>query len=295
MLTGQILRQPGMVTTLLGALTIALILVCARRLRGTTLSAALAWAMCAVCAIGLAEFFNACGSIVTGSGAQSTLRYVSAITTFCPMMAVLGAKRPQHRAWQLIVLSLWCVLALPAAESYFVRRGAAVQIHDARGWFLWILLLTGCLNYVGTRHGVAVLLAGAGQVILLGEHLPGWRRPVTATGVMMAMALFLIAALLVLIRSERRIRWRQRSAARDLNDLWSEFRNLFGAFWALRIRERFNAQARLNKWPVELGYYGFRPAAAAGGDLADEPREFLRSLLSRFVSNDWMAGMARTR
>ncbi len=288
MFTGQILRQPGIVTALCGALTIALILVLARRLRGTTLSAALAWAVVAVFAIGTVEFFNACGSILTGSGAQITLRYVVAITTFCPMVAVLGAKRPQHRAWQLIELSLWCVLALPAAESYFVRRGAAVQIHDARGWFLWILLLAGCLNYVGTRHGLGVLLAGTGQMILLGEHLPVWHRPVTAAGVSVAMTLFLIAALLVLIRSEQRIHWGRGNLSRDPNHLWSEFRNVFGTFWALRISERFNVQAKLKNWPVELGYYGFRPAVAAGVELADEPRKFLRSLLSRFVPNDWL-------
>ncbi len=289
MLTEQILRQPAIVTAFCGVLTIALILVLALRLRGTTLIAALAWAVVAVFAIGAVEFLKIRGSVLAGSSAQITLRYVAAITTFCPLMAVLGAKRPQHRAWQLIVLSLWCVLALPAAESFFVRRGAAVQIHDARSWFLWVLLLTGGLNYAGTRHGLSALLAGIAQMILLGEHLPAWRRPVTATGVTVAMTLFLIAVLLVLIRSEKRILWGRGNLSRDPDDLWSEFRNLFGTFWTLRISERFNVQAKLNHWPVELGYYGFRPAAAARDGLADEPRQFLSSLLSRFISHDRFA------
>jgi hypothetical protein len=278
-----------MASTLCGVLTVVLILILLRELRGTTLTAALWWAAIAVAAIATVEFVDVDGSTFFTTGSKMTLRYVAAITTFCPMMAVLGAKRPQHGAWQLIVLSLWCVLALPAAESYFVRRGAAVQIHDARGWFLWILLVTGCLNYLGTRHGLAVLLAAIGQLILLGEHLPVWRRPVTSAGVAAAMTLFLGAALLVWIRCENRFGLRrQRNLPANPNDAWTAFRNLFGTFWALRIMERFNAQARLNHWSVELGYYGLRPAAATAGNLAGEPRQFLRSLLSRFVAKDWL-------
>ncbi len=272
-----------MASTLCGVLTVALILVLLRRLRGTTLMAALWWALAAIGAIGTVEMLGLCGKPFA-AGSQTTLRYLAAITTFCPAMAVLGAKRPQHRTWQLIVLSLWCVLALPAAESYFVRRGAAVQIHDARGWFLWILLVMGCLNYIGTRHGLSVLMAAWGQLILLGEHLPIWRRPVTSTGVAVALTLFLAAVLLVLIRAGDRIGSQRLDLSADLNDAWATFRNLFGTFWALRIMERFNAQARLNEWPVELGYYGLWPAAATADNLAAEPRQFLRSLLSRFLA-----------
>ena len=44
---------------------------------------------------------------------HSPLDFAAAMIVFCPAMALLGAKRPQDKPWQLIVLSLWGILALP--------------------------------------------------------------------------------------------------------------------------------------------------------------------------------------
>jgi hypothetical protein len=48
------------------------------------------------------------------------------------MLAVLGAKRPQHAAWSFVVLAFWGILALPAAETYFLQRGQRREMGDAR-------------------------------------------------------------------------------------------------------------------------------------------------------------------
>lgn len=275
---------PELAAAVPGSATLLLLLTTGRSLRGTTLTAARWWAIGSVLSLLTVEILL--WKNVPPGGRQLTLRYVAAITTFCPMMAVLGAKRPQHNAWQMIVLSLWFILVLPAAEAYFVRRGAAVQIHDMRGWFLWVLIAIGCLNYLGTRHGLAMALAAAGQVVLLGEHLPVWRRSADAQQVAIALGLMLVATLLVVLRSP------PSPAGGRIDQAWTAFRDRFGTFWSLRVAERFNAQAKTQGWPCQLGHYGLRtieglPADAptSAYDEANVPAEakqLLASLLSRF-------------
>ena len=248
-----------------------------RSLAGTTMSAARRWAIGAAALMLWIEFVV--WKYPPTGDRQTTLRFLAAITTFCPMMAVLGAKRPQHGPWQMIVLSLWCILALPAAESYFVRRGAAVQIHDVRGWFLWVLIGLGCLNYVGTRYGVASLIAAMGQVVLLSDHLPLVRRGGDLSHISLGMSLLLIAILIVVIRSPK-------DAALDVRAQWIRFRDRFGTFWSFRIAERFNSQAIASSWPCRVGHFGFRHEN--GGPNCDVPLEaakLMKSLLGRFESD----------
>ena len=267
---------PELISALLGSATLLLLMATGRTLRGTTLTAARWWAIGSILFLLSVELII--WLLVPSGGRQVTLRYVAAIVGFCPMMAVLGAKRPQHTAWQLIVFSLWIVLALPAAEAYFVRRGAAVQIHDTRGWFLWVLIAIGCLNYLGTRNGLAVVMAAVAQVMLLGEHLPLWRRSTESLDVSIALGLLLAATLLVVVRSN------PTPAADRLDRKWAAFRDRFGTFWSLRVAERFNVQATSQGWPLQLGHYGLQ-SVEPEIDETDVPRaaeEFLASLLSRF-------------
>ncbi len=60
-------------------------------------------------------------------------RYIAAMSTFSPIMALLGAKRPQDRGWQFIVATLWAILSLPACE--WLLFGGVAEIHPARFWF----------------------------------------------------------------------------------------------------------------------------------------------------------------
>jgi hypothetical protein len=43
------------------------------------------------------------------------------------------------------------------------------------------------------------------------------------------------------------------------DQLWARFRDRFGAVWALRLREQFNAAAQNAGWPVRLGWFGLVP------------------------------------
>ena len=225
-----------------------------------------------------------------GSGNLETWRYAACVGTFCPLMAVFGAKRPQHRAWQWIVLSLWCILALPAGEA--LLYGHSLQIGAVRGWFLVALMAMGLPNYLPTRYWLAAVFYCAAQSIFLVPYLPVNIWGSTAPGMwagLSAVAISLFAGWATAALP----RW---TASAPIQETWLDFRDQYGAVWALRVAQRFNATAEQSNWPVRLIWMGFYAPEAAGmtaGDalkelFPDAAREF-RSLLRRFVSPGWMA------
>lgn len=276
-----------------------------RRAGGTTIAAAGWWALLAVAAVTLAGWSAARATAEMPAVWAGPAQFAAAVTTFCPAMAVLGAKRPQHRAWQFVVLTLWVVLALPAAEAWLLRSSGQVEVRDARGWFLVILAILSVVNYLPTRYACAALLAGAGQALLLAGELPAVRYPLGTGGVAAALALWLLALLLVVAGMPPRAR-----GARCEQRCWLDFRDTFGALWALRVAERLNVAARRHRWGIEIHWRGVMPAdrqrdtaapqevagQADPADLAEDDnrdeqamRRSLRALLLRFVSPAWIA------
>jgi hypothetical protein len=222
----------------------------------TTLRAAWWWALAswvAVVGASLAAWLTN-GRVDEGDWLQS-LEMAAAMTTVCPAMAVLGAKRPQHVAWQWIVLSLWVVLSLPAAE--WLLFAAPPNVHAARRWFLLVLLVPGVVNYLPTRHWPSALLFAAGQVELLAAYLPGGSLP---AGDHWLPALGLIVAALALAQRPKQ----PQPLGDPLDRLWRDFCNLYGIVWGLRVAERFNASAAANRWPVRLAWRGFRSPTGDG-------------------------------
>jgi hypothetical protein len=254
-------------------------------LRGTTLTAAWCWGLVSFAL--LATTIVASGLTLPDSPAElrPALYFAALMTTFCPVVAMLGAKRPQHRAWQWIVLSLWIVLALPAGE--WLLFATRQEVHPARGWFLVVLIALGALNYLPTRSWLAALLFAAGQVALLSPFLPLIAQ---AAPLPRQLGLGLIVAALAASAA-----WpRGATPAEPLDRLWRDFRNLFGAVWALRVAERMNAAAVQNGWPVRLTWAGFQSGDSPGAEpIAAETREpvakTFRSLLLPFTSPEWIA------
>ncbi len=133
-------------------------------LRGTTLAAPWTWSLAAF--VSLASVEIAVGLAGKQEPAWSAAaRYIAAMGTFSPIMALLGAKRPQNRGWQFIVASLWVILSLPAFE--WLLFGGVAEIHPARFWFLVILIVVGATNQLGTRWWMAGVLYCGGQIALL--------------------------------------------------------------------------------------------------------------------------------
>jgi hypothetical protein len=274
-----------MATVVLAAVVLWQLVRGIRRVRGTTLVAPLWWCVFAVLCVIAARLAGEWLPQTTAEQWIEPLRYAAAAGALCPMMAVLGAKRPQDRGWQLIVLSLWIILLLPAGQWLLFRPGDRLVINPAWGWFLAVLLVFGLLNYLPTRHWAAALLATAAQLVMLAPYLPLVPRGFESHTEWIALALALLAVLAVRWQSAKRD-----AAQRDVDRAWLEFRDLFGAVWAMRVAQRMNASAEMYGWNAQLTWQGF--AAAEGEEPSEatlrEVRRGLRSLLWRFVPPEWL-------
>ncbi|MGE0606264.1 MAG: hypothetical protein AB7O62_03985 [Pirellulales bacterium] len=304
---GQFVLGRGLFATGLIALGAAgcLFLLRARgALAGTTLLARWNWTLAAILSVAGSEayFAWACDPADTR---LSHWRFLAVTATFCPCMAVLGAKRPQDRAWQWIVASLWLIVAWPALEGLVYRPDLPLQLHWARQAFLLVLLAIEGINVLGTRQSLSGLAWIAGQILLLGEHLPlirNWFAPLVAglgggasggTPTWQEWRPTLaVAMLLASVILQGLIRPRPVVPGDRWQTAWLDFRDQFGTIWSLRIAERFNAAATLCDWNLRLGWRGPTAADSAQSASLDDnlaARQSLLQLLRRFVSPAWLA------
>jgi hypothetical protein len=274
----------------IGALAVGLsvLLTRWRAIRQTTLTGAWWWTLAAIVAWSCVELWV---SLLPGiTAGQSPLLLAATTLSFCPIVALLGAKRPQHAAWNLVVLSLWAIVALPAAESILLRPGQPPEMGDARGWFVWVLIGIGPINFVPTRYWLASLLVAAGQIAGLSPHLAmiGWTEISHAGSAGLVLCILGVAAAEIARR-------RPNGVANSLDRIWLDFRDTFGLLWGLRVQERVNAAAAQFGWGIELMWRGFRKedsgAALPATEASVEPelQSTLKGLLRRFVSDRWIA------
>jgi hypothetical protein len=272
----------GLLTGGLLALGVGALAVRRRRLAGTTLLAVWNWALVSLAAIGGAELLAAISGATAAPWIQA-VRFAAAVSSVCPMMALLGAKRPQDRGWQFIVLTLWIILSLPAA--HWLLFGGVREIHPAQIGLLAILIGTGAINALATRQWLAGLLYSLGQMALLGSYLTSLEPWLSdERGPLLGLALVIASWLLLAVSSERS------HATSGLDRVWLDFRNSFGAVWGLRVMERMNASSKMYGWPVTLTWQGFVPREEAVRMAESSPviADSLRTLLRRFVSPEWI-------
>lgn len=281
--------MPAAVSILLALAGTAALIWQKPRLAGTTLVAPWLWALISLWTIAGVETLLLLFTDSTGDAWPAALRYSAAATLFCPLMAALGAKRPQNGAWQFIVLSLWCVLVLPAAEEVFVSSSPSFEIRGARSWFLLALIGVGIANSFPTRFWLSSLLSAAGQTVLLLPYLPFGQAVLGRWVTPLALGLCVAAIGLAAAGLPRR-----QMAIAPLDQVWLDFRDMFGALWSLRVAERVNAAAAMYHWEIGLSWGGFRTAdgKAAPSELPAElsaaVRQNLDNLLRRFVSPEWI-------
>ena len=120
--------------------------------------------------------------------------------------------------------------------------------------------------------------------MFLGEALPGIDEH-ASTWPFVGLALTVVALGLVALGLPA-----ARSASQPIDRCWIDFRDGFGAVWALRVLERVNATATANGWPARLTWRGI--ARIEGATLTDEAQQAMfanfKSLLRRFVEPQWI-------
>jgi len=266
----------------LAALLSALALRGLMRLRATTLAAPCLWVALSASCLAVGSLFE---PKLDGIN-LSAFHFAIAATTLCPLMAVLGARRPQDRGWQWIVLSLWVVLLLPAAQAALLPAGIRVELFVAWKLFLWGLIGVGLLNYLPTQNWRAAILVAMGQALFLREHLwlgeshsPEWN-PLVGVGCLLSAA--------ALVAYPRNTLNPQHATLDSFSTQWKSFRNAYGTFWALRILGRVNHAAELRDWPMRLHWSGFE--LPENRQLTEEQlaelEQTLATLLRRFVAID---------
>jgi len=259
------------------------------RLTGTTLTAPWAWCLAAFTAVVAAEL-----AIATGGNRAwgESLRYAAAVASFCPLVGVLGAKRPQDWAWQWIVASLWAVLAVPSVEALLFRPGQPLYLVPAWSWLLLALWLLTALNYLATRFWPSCLLVLTAQALLLADYSPlaAVLPPLAGNPAARLSGLLCAVSAIALVAGGLPRRTRP---AEPLDRVWRDFRDAYGAAWTLRIAQRLRETAHRDAntlagvWHSPLGE---QPITAAERQAIEQS---LRALLARFVCEEWIARRLR--
>ncbi len=252
-------------------------------LRGTTLVGPWCWLWGSVIALAFVAFFK---TQFPTHDRLGTFEFLAATLTLCPMVAVLGAKRPQHRAWQFVVATLWIVSIIPAADALLFGNSNGVELHLVRRVFLAILIVLGLANYVCTRFGVLAVVYAIGQILMMHRSLLRFQSGFDIDCFDMGSWFVALSVILVCLAIPPR-----RSAV-GWTAAWLNFRDAFGAAWALRVADRLNQAAKKLDWNFVLKWSGFNNPDNRHVDLSLHPaaeRSF-RMLLRRFVSEKWLRG-----
>lgn len=243
----------------------------------------------AIWAIAVVHLIPIEGLSATDRHWHEAIQYSAHSLIFCPFMSLLGARRPQNRMWEMVVITLWFILVLPALEAVIVRPGQNYDTQGIRAWFMMILIFVSSMNIILGRFWICGFLIGCAQFALVNAHLPSWLQIQSTAMVPWGLG-FAIAALIAMFA----LRKPDRSKMRVENQVWLDYRDMFGGMWALRIRERINATAKMNDWDLRLEWDGF--TAADGTPLPDTlPADTQRilhlnfwNLMRKFVSQSWI-------
>jgi hypothetical protein len=277
-------------SSLLGFIAAALCALAGWRLRDTTFAAPCAWAAAALAGLASVETAPFLFPLHSHTLLIEHLHYLTGVTVVAPFVALLGAKRPQNMSWQWIVLALIVLLAFQDLRSWFIES-AAPSPHAAWRWLLAAVVTMQFCNYLPTSYYAPAGLAFAGQLCVLAGYLPllpEYSRGLVSVGIITLSAAVISAGM---------IRQFRRQPADAWNATWLDFRDLFGALWALRACQRVNALLEEQRCALRVTWYGVSPSqsevdersSSAPPDISDRValHRILRPVLSRFLAAAW--------
>lgn len=254
-------------------------------LRGTTLLGVWWWVAIAGVLWSLA-WIESCWMRILPGGYREQLWYSLAVMSVCPLIAVLGARRPVSRVWtSFVVLPLILVLQWPALANWSPEPGR-LELQPTALIGFGLVLLMGIGNYFGTRFTLAMLMIAAAVVlILLPLGSAAWSDPSRRQEARWVGTILYSCGW---IRAARRLRVPVADQP-GLDWLWRDFRDLFGIVWARRILERVNQMGRHEAWTGRLDLDGFHwDTEPPDSAVLERAESTLRWLLRRFVDPDWI-------
>jgi hypothetical protein len=201
------------------------------------------------------------------------------------MVAVLGARWPGERAWNLIVLTLLAIFSLPILEQALLGRAlerSRVGMDMPRFAYFWVIALVGIVNYLPTRScapACLYALALSAQTMAVGPWEISSQLAEAASalaGILLSLAAWSALAL-------------RRVGPTGLCGMWLFLRDGWGMVWSLRVRDRWNASAQRYSWPIRLQWHGVvhRPELPRLTSTQQEAAEAeFRFLLRRFADPD---------
>ena len=278
--------------------------------RGSTAVPAALWSAAAAFVFALSMLQQATGEL--GIASMAIHRVVVGALSVCPVVSLLGAKRPQHGVWQFIVGALAAVLALPTASAVLIRPGGLPDLHILGKFFLPILIMVGWMNFVGTGRWIAATLIAVGHIGLIWPLFPGnlLATALPQAGLDLAAIVCMTAGgglafiqTVLAISSRRVARAVPHGTSQEnavfvsrVNNSFIPLRETLGAAWTLRFIERFEVLATRRGWPLRLTLKGAEftnkgvesTDNVGAQDWQSDAARALEALLRRFVSTGWL-------
>lgn len=251
--------------------------------RNTSAESARLWAFAAVLAC-MASVACQWPELGISPRSRSAAQYLAAVMLLTPFIAILGARRPGANAWPwFVVLPLVMVLQWPSISQLMSGNSeTAIEIPTPTLIGFTFVLVMGTGNYFGTLNTGSALICAVGTLLVV-LPLTDWVSAQNTWALPAGCILLTFAASLLPGRYSEAPPLVDREEA-DLNQLWADFRDLYGIVWAKRVMDRVNQFAERERWDVRMSLDGFvntdgHPAAV----VADRPVQNLCWILRRFV------------
>jgi len=250
---------------------------------GLTVQTAWKWAIAAIGATLIATGLRLIP--IVPSGITSAVHSIAATLLLAPLVDILGARNPGHRAWPwFVVTPMIVVLQWSTISHLFSERLETALVTPLPATIGFLLVLgMGTGNYFGTANTAACLFGATGIGLFTLPVTEWYLWPGDAVCLASSIC-FAIAALLI----EGRLKANNSEAGHE--QLWIDFRDLYGMVWSRRVMDRINQFADREKWNVSMTQDGFRPRneSAQLAEDTERPEEILRWILRRFADDEFL-------
>ena len=237
--------------------------------------------------LGLASQAAACVEpIATGRPTAGHVTYLCVLASMAALISVLNARTPGAGAWAILMGLLVLIFLIPWLEAPGLARDphglGRLRLESPWTIFYGLVVAAGVTNYLPTRYGLAAAWLGLGFAIEFIGLSPN-KVSLPHRGNLWSVFPWTLAA--AIWSADWRSR-RVEPSRGGLEGAWLWFRDHWGVVWALRVQERFNRSAEMQRWPIRLGWYGVQavPAESASApEIPDDAAPTFRSLLRRFA------------